>query len=213
MFAEDIIPIHGRQMVLPIVASRSHLPEALASCSVSGAFNLADSHPIHIRLVRSLIAVIFFILRSEPNFKETSGSGRSLWKIIRDQRFVSLQIVNLAFSLSLTSYFAFLKPFAESVGLTTVASLFHDAFKCCCAHPNIWLLFTKTDWENTGAITSLECLTVGGILLIAHVPTTWDLRLAHWNGMCGIGHGYGFPIIFLHHSLSRLRTQRHEEAS
>ena len=45
MFAEDIIPIHGRQMVLPIVASRSHLPEALASCSVSGAFQLGGLPP------------------------------------------------------------------------------------------------------------------------------------------------------------------------
>ncbi|HIA14441.1 MAG TPA: MFS transporter [Nitrospirales bacterium] len=192
-FAADIIPETRRTEGLAYFGIAGHLSGAIGIILGEWLIGFAGFPALFLfGAVVSTFAVIFFALLSEPNFKGSSHSSQSLWKIVTDQRFVVLWILSLTFSLGLASYFTFLKPFAESVGLTNV-SFFFTTYSSVAVFIRIFgARLPQQLGEKLVLTASLGCLAVG-IILIVHLPTTWGLMLT--GMLCGIGHGYGFPIL------------------
>ncbi len=192
-FAADIIPETRRTEGFAYFGIAGHLSGALGVMLGEWLIQIGGFPALFIcGSIMSAIAIIFFALLSEPDVKKTSGSRQSLWIIVKDQRFVTLWLVSLAFSLGLASYFTFLKPFAQSVGLTNVSFFFTTYSSVAVLIRVFGARLPQQLGEKLVLTTSLGCLAVG-ILLIMHLPTTWGLMLT--GMLCGIGHGYGFPIL------------------
>jgi len=192
-FAADIIPETRRTEGFAYFGIAGHLSGALSIILTEWLIGVAGFQALFMfGTVVSTIAVVFFALLSEPKFTGSAGSGQSLWRIVKDRRFVPLWILSLAFSLSLASYFTFLKPFAESVSLTNV-SFFFTTYSIVAVFIRVFgARLPQQLGEKLVLATSFGCLAVG-IMLIVHLPTTWGLMLT--GILCGIGHGYGFPIL------------------
>ena len=192
-FAADIIPETRRTEGLAYFGIAGHLSGAIGVILGEWLIGFAGFKALFMfGAAVSAIAVIFFALLSEPKFTGSAGSSQGLWRIVKDRRFVVLWILSLAFSLGLASYFTFLKPFAESAGLTNV-SFFFTTYSSIAVFIRIFgARLPQQLGEKLVLTISLGCLAIG-ILLIVHVPTTWGLMLT--GMLCGIGHGYGFPIL------------------
>ena len=192
-FAADIIPEERRTEGFAYFGIAGHLSGSISVMLGEWMIWLGGFSALFISgAVMSLIAVIFFSMLSEPDFKRLEKSSPSLWEIAKDQRFVVLWIVSLSFSLGLTSYFIFLKPFAETVGLTNVSFFFTTYSSVAVLIRLFGARLPQQLGEKKVLSISLGCLAIG-ILMISHLPTIWGLM---FTGMlCGTGHGYGFPIL------------------
>jgi predicted MFS family arabinose efflux permease len=192
-FAADIIPETRRTEGFAYFGIAGHLSGAIGVMLGEWLIGFAGFQALFMfGAVVSMIAVVFFALLSEPKFTGSAHSNQSLWRIVKDQRFAALWILSLAFSLGLASYFTFLKPFAESVGLSNV-SFFFTTYSSVAVFIRIFgARLPQQLGEKLVLTISLGCLAVG-IILIVHLPTTWGLMIT--GMLCGIGHGYGFPIL------------------
>ena len=192
-FAADIIPEKRRTEGFAYFGIAGHLSGSISVMLGEWMIWFGGFPALFISgAVMSSIAVIFFAMITEPEFKGIEGSSQHLWGIVKDQRFVVLWIVSLAFSLGLSSYFIFLKPFAETVGLTNVSFFFTTYSSVAVLIRIFGARLPQRLGEKIVLSTSFGCLAAG-VLMIVHLPTTWGLMLT--GMLCGIGHGYGFPIL------------------
>ncbi len=116
----------------------------------------------------------------------------SLWK----RAFIpSLRIpflATFAFSLGLTSYAVFLKPYALSVGLDRVSSFFLAYTVAAIAVRLIGGHWPDRYGPKLALYPALLSLALGMVLIFL-VPTRTGLIVS--GSFCGVGHGLAFPIL------------------
>ena len=192
-FAATIIPETRRTEGLAYFGISGHVPGAIGVMLGEWLIQSGGFQPFFIfGAIMSALAAIFFTLLTEPNGTGCFSHRQSLWTIVHNQRFVALWMISLTFSLGLASYFTFLKPFAASIGLTNV-SFFFTTYSTVVVFTRIFGARIPQQLGETFVLTvSFGCLAIG-ILLITLISTPWHLMLT--GMLCGIGHGYGFPIL------------------
>jgi MFS family permease len=130
---------------------------------------------------------------AEPPRIETAETRPGFFRAIRQQSLMPLWWIVGTFSLVLTGYFTFLRTFVDETGIGTVGAFF--AFYAGTAI-TLRLLFARLPariGEKRVLLPSLVAL-VAGFLVLARAGSATDIAVA--GVLCGIGHGYAFPILF-----------------
>ena len=192
-FTADIIPEKRRTEGLAYFGIAGHLSGALGIILGEWLIQIGGFKALFTSgAIMSLSAVIFFALLTERRFEQRIESSQSVWKTITNKNLVGLWMVSLAFSLGLASYFTFLKPFAESVSLKNI-SFFFTTYSSIAVFIRIFGARLPQKIGEAFVLTfALGCLATGTFLIV-YIPNIWGLMLT--GALCGIGHGYGFPIL------------------
>ena len=170
------------------------LPIALGG--VLGEWALARGFPDLFVLASVLAALSLLLalpLRDLPRSRSEAEPGRGFWGSLGQRDLLPLWWIGTIFALALTSVFAFLRRFVDETGVGSVGDFF-SAYAAAAI-----LLRLGFGWlpDRVGPkrvlFPSLIALAAG-FLALSLAANTRDVVIA--GVLCGIGHGYVFPILF-----------------
>jgi MFS family permease len=193
-YAADIAPVERRTESLAVFGISGILPTAFAPA-------LGEEIVIRLGFDAMFAAAVAFSVASlacswwldEPPFEEIAPVGsHGFWRLARDRRHYAVWATAFSFSLAMSSYVAFLEPFAHERGFER-ASLF---FLCYSLAAVVLRFFGRALPDRVGPrrmlLPALASLAAG-LYLVARLDSTASLGAA--GLLCGMGHGYLFPIL------------------
>lgn len=194
-YAVDHIPAGRRTEGIALFGISGMLPIALGG--VLGEWALARGGFADLFVISAVLAVLSLLLslplRDRPRSRSEAEPGRGFWGSLGQRDLLPLWWMGTVFALALTSVFAFLRRFVDETGVGSVGDFF-AAYAAAAI-----LLRLGFGWlpDRVGPkrllFPSLAALAVG-FLALAGAEDTRDVVIA--GVLCGIGHGYVFPILF-----------------
>jgi MFS family permease len=191
-YAADITPPARRTEGLAVFGVSGMLPSAFAPI-------LGEEMALRYGFPAMFVAAAAFTLGSlilawslpEPEAGE-GGDARSFWRLAIDPFLRPVWLTTFSFSAAMAAYFAFLAPFAHSVGLGRVGPFF---FWYSIAAVTLRIA-GRTLPDRVGArrmlLPPLASLAVG-LYLLSHLDSM--TRLSAAGVLCGMGQGFLFPIL------------------
>jgi predicted MFS family arabinose efflux permease len=135
--------------------------------------------------------LLSFFIRETVEEKPVLSVGQ-FWKRASHAHLRIPLLTTFLFSMGLTSYLVFLKPYAQTIMLDKVSYFF-----LACTISAIGVRLIGGDWpERYGpkkALTPALCSLALGIILIVLFPSTGGFIVG--GIFCGLGHGLVFPIL------------------
>ncbi len=193
-YAADIAPIDRRTEGLAVFGISGMLPTAFAPM-------LGEELVIRWGFATMFaVAAAFSVasLATSWNLEEpldeagASGLGVGFWKLARDRSRLGVWATGFVFSLAMSSYVAFLEPWAHARGFERAALFFF-----CYSLAAVTLrIFGRRLPDRVGPrrllVPALAVFTAG-LVLVARLDSKLVLGFA--GLLCGMGHGYLFPIL------------------
>jgi MFS family permease len=194
-YAADLVPAGRRTEGLALFGVSGMAPMALGGLLgdwILAAGDYADL--FRAALGFALVSLLLSLpLVDPPRSHSGDDASRGFWAALAQRDLLPLWWVGGAFALALATVFVFLKRFVEETGIGSVGSF----FSAYCAAALV--LRVGFGWlpDRAGAkrvlFPALGAL-VGGFLALSRAASGRDVVLA--GLLCGIGHGYIFPILF-----------------
>lgn len=194
-YAADHVPASRRTEGLALFGISGMLPIALGG--VLGEWALARGGFPDLFVLAAGLAVLSLLLslplQDRPRSRSDEEPGRGFWGSLGQRDLRPLWWIGTIFALALTSAFAFLRRFVDETGIGSVGEFF-GAYAAAAI-----VLRLGFGWlpDRVGPkrvlFPSLVALMVG-FLLLARADDARDVVIA--GVLCGIGHGYVFPILF-----------------
>ncbi|MGH7805662.1 MAG: MFS transporter, partial [Candidatus Binatia bacterium] len=193
-YAADITPVGRRTEGLAIFGVSGILPSAIAPLlgeELVARFGFQALFAAATVFTAVSLALSWNLPDPEADEDETSESA-SFWRLAADRRLTAVWATTLVFSISASAYFAFLAPYAREVGLARVGMFF-----TCYSLAAVSVRLAGGHLpDRFGArrmlVPPLASLGIGLAVLVALDSPT---KLALAGTLCGIGHGYLFPIL------------------
>ena len=192
-YAADIAPVARRTESLVVFGISGMLPTALAPalgeelvlrCGFDALFLTATAF--------SVASLVITWWLEEPDEEVGDASAHGFWRFARDRQKWGVWATGFLFSVAMSSYVAFLEPYARSRGFER-ASVF---FFCYSLAAVTLRVFGRNLPERIGVrrmlVPALASLAAG-LYLVASFRSLAMLGLA--GLFCGMGHGYLFPIL------------------
>lgn len=193
-FAADYVPAAKRTQGLALFGVFGLLPIALAG--LLGDFILNHSDFDALFLVAGGFAVLSLILslplKDSPHLAGLP-SARRFMPSITHGRLLPLWWITFVFSFVLTAYFTFLRTFVDETGIGSVGIFF--AFYSGTAI--LLRLFFGWVPDRIGpkkALSPSMLSLAAGLVVLSFATSNVGVALA--GTMCGVGHGYTFPILY-----------------
>jgi MFS family permease len=132
-------------------------------------------------------------LRDGPRPELLPGARVGFRAALGQRDLLPLWVLGTSFSVALTAFFVFIKTFVDTTGIGTVGGFF-TAYTSSALALRLFLgwLPDRAGPERV-LVLALLALIVGFIAL-ARAESAFDVGLAGF--LCGIGHGFTFPILF-----------------
>jgi MFS family permease len=207
-YAADIAPTERRTEGLAVFGVSGMLPAALAPVLGEELVLRFDFHALFlVAAIFSLASLGLSWVLVEPEHEAAPDVGHGFWRLLIERRHRGVWATAFAFSLAMASYFAFLEPFARSRGFQR-AGLF---FVCYSLAAVLLRVFGRALPDRLGPrrvlVPALALLTCG----VYFVSAFHSLPILGLAGLlCGLGHGYLFPILS---GLAIEGTDRHSRGS
>jgi MFS family permease len=196
-FAADVVPESRRTEGLGLFGASGLVPLGLGG--VAGDIILASM------TYRTLFAValgfgvvgLFTALPlrdvAQPVLVKPRSAARSAWSALAARQLVPIWLAAFAFFFAMSALLAFLKTYVLATGLGSVGTFF-------MIYAGIALLLRVfVGWlpDRVGlrrmVLPALGCYALGAVTL-AFATSAWQVLLAAL--LCGIGHSYGYPVLF-----------------
>lgn len=192
-YAADIAPIERRTEGMAVFGISGLLPTAFAPV-------LGEELALRAGFDSLFLAAAAFSIASlglswvlvEPEAEDAQTAAHGFWRLARDPRHTGVWATGFLFSLAMSSYVAFLEPFAHSRGFNRAG-----AFFVCYSLAAVTLrVFGRTLPDRLGPrrmlVPALASLAAG-LYLLSRLSSFAVLGTA--GLLCGMGHGYLFPIL------------------
>ncbi len=140
----------------------------------------------------SAISLLFSFFVREPVEEKRENSLRQFWKRAAQAHLRIPFLTAFLFSLGVTSYIVFLKPYARTVGLNHV-SYFFLAYTISAISIRLIAGDYPDRYGPKAALTPALCALAFGISMIVLLPSTGGLIIS--GIFCGLGTGLVFPIL------------------
>ena len=193
-YGADVVPESRRTEGLALFGVSGLLPIALGG--VIGDLIVAGFGFNAMFWTAALFAASAYVIAlgfNEPHRAEPTGPPSGFFKAIAQPSLLPLWWMTGVFSLVLTGYFTYLRTFVDETGIGTVGAFF--AFYTAAAIiPR--LLFARLPahvGEKRVLFPAFIALVIGFVVL-ARAGSAADIVVA--GILCGVGHGYAFPILF-----------------
>jgi MFS family permease len=193
-FAADWVPERRRTQGLALFGVAGMLPIALAGVLGDVILNRWDFDVFFVVAVGFALASLLLSLplHDAPHLSE-QPPARGFLESITGIHLLPLWWITFVFSFVLTAYFTFLKTFVNETGVGSVGLFF--AFY---AGTSVALRLTF-GWvpDRVGpkrALGPAMLFLAAGLVVLAGATT--DAAVATAGMLCGVGHGYTFPILY-----------------
>lgn len=194
-YAADQVPAARRTQGLALFGVSGMLPISLA-----GAFGdwLIPRHGYEALFLCSLgLAVASLLcslpLRDLPRRAVATGRPLGFRAALGQRDLLPLWFMGAAFSVALTAFFVFIKTFVGSTGIGTVGGFFTAYTASALVLRALFGWLPDRVGPKRVLVPALLAL-VAGFFALARAQ---DASAVHVAGLlCGIGHGYAFPILF-----------------
>jgi len=193
-YAADISPVTRRTEGLAVFGISGILPTALAPpLGEELVLRFGFTAMFSAAVAFSVASLVFTWWLEEPDLGEMSaGPTHGFWRMATERRHAGVWATAFLFSLAMSSYLGFLEPHAHALGFER-AGLF---FTCYSLAAVTLRFFGRTLPDRIGprrmlapALASLAA----GLYLVARLDSLGTLGAA--GLLCGMGHGYLFPIL------------------
>lgn len=207
-YAADISPVTRRTEGLAVFGISGILPTAFAPALGEELVLRGGFAAMFVAAVAFSIASLAFTWRlTEPEGLGGEIPRHGFWRMATERRHLGVWVTAFLFSLAISSYVAFLEPYARSRGFER-AGLF---FLCYSLAAVVLRIFGRTLPDRLGPrrvlIPALASLGAG-LYLVARLDSLGVLGVA--GLFCGMGHGYLFPILS---GMAIEGTDRHSRGS
>lgn len=192
-YAADIVPASRRAQGIALFGISGMLPLALGG--LIGDFVIVDGdYTLMFQLTAAFAAGgLLCTLPLRESRPPRLGSARiGYLETLRSPALLPLWFIGTTYAFGLSAYFAFLKTYVEVLGVGTVG-LFFSTYAAAAI---ILRIFAGRLPERLGykqVMFPALGLAAAGLVLVAFSTEAWHLAAA--GVLCGIGHGYTFPIL------------------
>jgi MFS family permease len=133
-----------------------------------------------------------FRLRDAPRARVAAGPGASMAGVLAQRELRPIWFLGAAFATVLTAFFVFVPRFAQDTGIGSDATFFQTYMLAAL------ILRIAFGWvpDRIGphrALAPALLALVAGLVVMARASAASDVALAGF--LCGLGHGYAFPIL------------------
>jgi predicted MFS family arabinose efflux permease len=190
-YAADVVPQERRIEGIALFGVSAMLPMSLSGLLGDAILARAD-YPVLFMVAVGFVSGGFLLSLPLPRPpREHSEPSRGFFIAIRQPSLLPIWVVGLCFSTAIVAYFTFMKMFVLETQVSSVG-VFFTIYSISAIAVRIGLGSLP---DRLGAkrvlFPALGTLTVGFGLL----ATTTEVGVAIAGVLCGIGHGFTFPIL------------------
>jgi len=195
-YAADHVPPRMRTQGLALFGVSGMLPIALAG--VLGDLLLRERGFDAVFLAALVFAAISLLLSlplPEAPRKAWDGdpASRGLRAALRQRDLRPLWLIGVVFSTVLTAFFVFMRRFVDETGVGSVG-LFFSAYTAAALTLRVLFGWVPDRVGPKRVLLPALVALSGGFAWMAGADSARDLVVA--GLLCGVGHGYTFPILF-----------------
>jgi MFS family permease len=193
-FAADYVPARKRTQGLALFGVSGMLPIGIGPTAAN--WLIAEHGWPSVFVSASALAAISlalsFALRDAPRQRIASGPAASMGSVLGQRELRPIWFLGACFATVLTAFFVFVPRFAQDTGIGSDASFFQMYMLAAL------ILRIAFGWvpDRIGphrALTPALLALVAGLVVMARASSGNDVALAGF--LCGLGHGYAFPIL------------------
>ncbi len=194
-YAADHVPAGRRTQGLALFGVSGMLPIALAGVLGDRVIAAAGYRPLFaVALGFALVSfVLSFPLPEAPRPPAVAGEVRGLRAALGQADLAPLWMVGTVFSVVLTGFFIFMRRFVDETHVGSVG-LFFSAYTVAALTLRVFFGWLPDRVGPKRVLGPALAALSAGLLWTAHATTAGDLVVA--GVLCGIGHGFTFPILF-----------------
>ncbi len=190
--AADVVPAERRAEGMALFGVSGMIPLSVAGMTGDWLLKAAGFHELFLVALGAAVlgsVAAFALPDSGPG--ATKGARRSFLAAAAAAPLRPIWLIGFSFAFALASYFTFLKTFVDDTGVGSVGGFF-TAYTVAAV-----LLRVALGWlpDRIGPkrvlVPSVWC-AAAGLLVLANASTDGATIVA--GVLCGIGHGYAFPI-------------------
>ena len=191
-YAADIVPASRRTEGLAIFGVSGLLPIAIGGVVGDAVLSFGTyRHLFLFTVALSVVALLGSLPLREHALPQAAGS-RGFVSAATQRDLVPLWFMGTVFALSLSAVFIFLKTFVLEAGVGSVG-LFFSTYAVSASLLRLFLSWIPDRFgPKRSLFPAIGVLSVG-LLLLARSTTSLDIAVA--GVLCGLGHGFAFPII------------------
>ncbi|MGI9591177.1 MAG: MFS transporter [Myxococcota bacterium] len=194
-YAADHVPAARRTEGLALFGVSGMLPIALGG--LLGEWALARGGFADLFVLATALALLSLLLslplRDRPRVDPADLPGRGFWGALGQRDLLPLWWLGTVFALALTSAFAFLRRFVDETGVGSVGEFF-AAYAAAAIVLRVGLGWLPDRVGPKRVLFPALVALAAGFLALAGARDARDVVVA--GVLCGIGHGYVFPILF-----------------
>jgi MFS family permease len=193
-FAADYVPARKRTQGLALFGVSGMLPIGIGPTAANWLIELRGwpwvfGTAVALALVSLALS---FSLRDAPRARIATGPGTSMFQVLGRRELRPIWFLGAAFATVLTAFFVFVPRFAQDTGIGSDAQFFQMYMLAAL------ILRIAFGWvpDRIGphrALTPALLALVVGLVVMARASAAHDVALAGF--LCGLGHGYAFPIL------------------
>ena len=193
-YGADVVPESRRVEGFALFGVSGLLPVALAGLIGDFVIRVAGFRELFLTAAAMALVALFLSIplpERRPEIQEGAGRAGFL-AMVRHRNLRPIWFMTGSMAVVLTAYFTFLRTFVDETGIGSVG-LFFATYGAAAIALRIGLGWLP---ERVGPkrvlFPAMASLSVG-LVLLALAEANWQVGVA--GVLCGIGHGFGFPIL------------------
>ena len=193
-YAADVVPASRRTQGIAIFGISGLMPIGLGGLLGDFILSVGDFTTLFATAVGLAVASLFLVIpMKEIQSNEAGGARRGFWVALRQRDLMPLWLAAMVFSLSLATFFTFLKTFVIETGIGSVGLFF-----AVYTGTAIGLRLVAADLPDRigqkRVMFPAFGMMVAGFIVLSNADGVGDMAVAGF--LNGVGHGYVFPIMF-----------------
>lgn len=193
--AADIVPASRRTQGIALFGISGMLPMSIGG--LLGDFVLARGSWELFFLVDAAIAVValvatFFVRESRAPRATSDAPSRAFWASAVQADLMPLWLVGFSFAAALAGVFTFLKTFVLEIGVGTIGTFF-TGYTLAALALRVFFSWIPDRIGPKRTLYPALASTVIGLVVLSQTSSLGGLIAA--AVLCGMGHGYAFPIV------------------
>jgi MFS family permease len=193
-YGADVVPASRRTEGFALFGVSGLLPIAAAGVIGDIVLNVAGFRELFITaaVFAALSLLVSLGLRERKPAQREGTERRGFFSVVKRQSLRPVWLMAGGLAFVLTAYFTFLRTFVDETGIGSVG-LFFGTYGMAAILLRIGLGWLPDRVGPKRVLYPSMGSLAGGFLVLAAATGNWHVAIA--GVMCGIGHGFGFPIL------------------
>ena len=193
-YAADVVPASRRTQGIAIFGISGLMPIGLGGLLGDFILSIGDFTTLFITAMGLAVAALLLALPLRDVLTFHQGEDRrGFWESVGQRNLLPLWLAALVFSLSLTTFFTFLKTFVNETGIGSVG-LFFAVYTGTAIGLRIIAADLPDRFGQKRVMFPAFGMMAAGFITLSNATDATDIAIAGF--MNGVGHGYVFPIMF-----------------